>query len=96
MIVSRNTIKTVTLEAEPGDRILVDDNGFGIQDATFKWDGNTDLRNRLIMAIKRLKNAPDFGAEMSAAWDDKNEAVQTIINTLKIYKSKRVFVGFNY
>lgn len=97
MRITKNTPKTVTIDGDPGDRIGgIDNDGFCIQTITLRWDGRTDLRNKLIAAIRRYNNAPDFGDETAFAKIGREQIISHILDVLPIYRTKRVWVGHNY
>ncbi len=96
MYVEKITDKTIRIEAEPGDRINVDSEGYGCQTLILKWNGNEGMKRRLSDVLKMRKRKNISEDEKITLNEERNSILDWIIKTLPVYKSKKVFVGFNF
>lgn len=100
MLITKITDKTLTIEAEPGDRIKLNSEGFACQTLILKWNEHTKIRDSLkcvLKEIKELKNSnSDDYLKLSACYEARNDLLSLCLESLPIYKSKKVFCGFCY
>jgi hypothetical protein len=105
MRITRNTLKTVTLEAAPGERVKVDAEGFGVQEITLRWGRHTDLRANLVAAIREARLLREVDEdERDEVWSRDREInlcsrAQTeleMLDTLATHRVSYVWVGHSY
>lgn len=90
MLVTQITAKTITITAEPGDRINVNSEGYGIQSITVKCPDGV-LKTSLKNVIKKINS----GADDSNLRDIRLAVLEDVL-ALPVHKSHRVFVGHSY
>jgi hypothetical protein len=103
MKISKITKLTVTIDGDPGDRISgIDRDGYTIDSITLRWDGNNALRERLIDVIRAIREMDNSGVNTELEGEayhnlhiDRSNIIDKVL-TLPVYKSKRVWVGYNY
>ena len=89
---------TVTLAADPGDRIAVDKNGMGINECTVLSDLVPDLRRAIIAKNggEKFEWELDYDMDYNDRLDATIDALKSsILSSGKILSESRVFVGYN-
>lgn len=95
------TAKTVTLDAEPGERYGLDRDGWCINSITLRWAGNADLKARLIAAIHERYRVREMADEIDdaafeAAVHNRAMLIDLCLDTLPRYRVHWVWVGHSF
>ena len=96
MIIIKITGKTVRIEAEPGERIGLDRDGFCYDSITFRFCGNENLREKLLDCVRSMKDMSSLSPEEIENTYDRRERLLNKVFELPHYRSRKVFVGHSY
>jgi hypothetical protein len=94
--------KTITIDAEPGERIAVDPDGYAIDTVTLRFAGNSKLHDDIVATQREIKalraddSRPCEDQSLVDACYAREYLLTQAIETLPRYRVKRVFVGGNY
>ena len=102
MKITSITKKTVAIDIEPGERVMVDAEGFGLDSVVLRFCGDENIRQSFLDVVRNInanrekeRTECNF-LEYSELQQQKSFLISKALDSLPVYRSKLVFVGNNF
>lgn len=102
MKITSITKKTVAIDIDPGERVMVDNQGFGLNSVVLRFCGDENIRQSFLEIVRdinanRKKEKTEYNCvEYRELQHQKNELIYNSLDTLPRYRATWVFVGHSF